>query len=177
MRTVITFAQACYPYCPFNATTAAKRAPILAHYLPEFGWRPIVITYPWGKEVASWRELYAQSTTQRSVIIPVDEGFHWTVSGQRRLRAPAKKRPQLKRVGKLATWLLWLPNWGIFDHEQAGWHRTALKVGREISRLEKVDAIWATWGKGYGCLWAAGRLVSELMPCARGSTNGNSMGV
>ena len=162
MRTVIAFAQACYPYCPFDATTSAKRAAILAHYLPESGWRPIVIAYPWGKKVASWRELYAQSATQSSAIIPVDEGFHWAVRGQRWLRALGKKRPRLKGVALLATWLLWLPNWGIFDDERAGWHRTALKVGREISRLEKVDAIWATWGKGYGCLWAADRLSSEL---------------
>lgn len=162
MPTVIVYALSCYPYYPFNAPASATRAPIMARYLPEFGWRPIVITYPWGKQVTGWRELYAQSTNRAAAVIPVDEGYHWAVRGQRWCRALAEKRPRLKSIAKLATLLLWLPNWGAFDDEQAGWHRLALKVGREISRLERVDAVWATWTKGWGPLWAAERLASEL---------------
>ena len=161
MRTVLAFASVCYPYYPPQWASGAKRAAILARYLPEFGWRPIVITYPWGQADADWRECYAQAADKPSAIIPVDNGVHWAVRGQRWWRALAEKRPALRGIAKLATLLLWLPNWGVFDHERAGWHRVALQVGREIARLEQVDAIWATW-MGWAPLWAADRLAIEL---------------
>jgi hypothetical protein len=162
MRTLLVFALTSYPYCPPEWVAGAKRAATLARYLPEYGWRPIVITYPWGQPVADWRELYAQSKEKHSVVIPVDHDLHWAVRGQRWWRALAVKQPALKQVTKLATLLLWVPNWGAFDGDRAGWHRVALEVGREIARLERIDAIWATWMMGWGPLWAADRLAQEL---------------
>lgn len=191
MRNVIVFAHECAPYNSAAATIGAQRPAQFAKYLPEFGWRAIVICRNAAQDLR-WSQVRSEevgktvrdsleaAAADASVIIPtpslkadgaLDSLWHW--ANRKRRGARRWSRP----LSKALTTLKFCTG----DHSQS-WQPCAQVAADEVARNLDIhccigehspDAglFLARWFAGtHGVPWIADfrdRISSHFSPVAR----------
>jgi glycosyltransferase involved in cell wall biosynthesis len=189
VRSALIFAYECAPYHAPEMTVGAQRPAQFAKYLPEHGWRAIVLCCHRDERRAGWSERVAErvrravreANAAESIVIPIPSAPHdglidrlWLETlgggdGGGRLRAAARKPLTL---AKLATG----------DHSQS-WQPCARRAAEIIASEVRVDACVGEYGPNaglflgrwfsdrYGVPWIADfrdPVLEPLPPIARG---------
>lgn len=157
MRTVLIIAHECYPYHRPASTVGAQRPYQFAKYLPEFGWRCIVICRDFvqeGRAETNWKK-----ECERSIVNKLNEKESFVIIPLPSLRAHSffdalwrkcvtysekdglhklKGSAILKIVSKAATFMkLWTG-----DHSE-NWEPVALYSALYIQKSAQIDIILA----------------------------------
>jgi len=118
MKTVLLIAY----YYPPVLNIAARRPGCMAKYLPEFGWRPLVVTREWTPENCPYDQDFVHNLATDHVAAAVPhEGYHLRYS----------LRERIERY-------LWP---GTYP---ADWTRGVRRAISQVARKHHVDAVWAT---------------------------------
>ncbi|MGD2253162.1 MAG: glycosyltransferase [Anaerolineales bacterium] len=132
-----------YSYPP-NSNSAAQRSVAMAKYLPDYGWRPLVIAGDWSADncrtydAASATEVLERAVIGRCPVI--------TEPGNNLIRR------RVDRVLRLAA------NGYRYPSE---WTKHALRRAQTALGERKIDAIWATFGPA-GSHYAGDQLHREF---------------
>lgn len=125
-------------------------------YLPEFGWRPIVLTRDWTAESCATAggpyglsfqpELRALLGPDTLVVTAPDRPFDnaYLRTHRRLQRWSARASPRILRGGAVVARKIWsqgAPLFGNFPDELRGWADSAVEVGRAVMREHHVGAI------------------------------------
>lgn len=126
---------------PPAPTIGAQRPSKLAKYLPQFGWKPIILTVGLaGERPAGTRVI---ETEFRDVLGPARsvaawfDGRHGTPEPQPAAAEP-QKTAERGRAARLLRDLI------AFPDDFRGWYKYALQAGEKLLRSEKVDALVST---------------------------------
>ncbi len=119
MRTVLLIA---YHFPPLSASSGLQRTVRFAQYLPDFGWRPIVLSVR--------PEAYEQTDERSLALVPagcevvrtrcLDAGRHLSIAGR-------------------------YPGWAALPDRWASWSWWAVRAGARLCRERGVRAIWSTY--------------------------------
>ncbi len=113
------------------STSSVHRVLDFVKFLPDHGWRPILLTAP-PRAHHSWDDTLREEAEQLQATIVQTEGSK-VKTGQ--TKVPARLR---RRVGDGLSSMVHL------IEPQAGWYKSAYQAGRRILQSESVDVIFAT---------------------------------
>jgi hypothetical protein len=140
MRTVLLLA---YSYPP-NGNMAGQRPAAFARYLPELGWRPLVICADWNAQ--NCRTYDAASLTE-----PLEAAVF--------ARGPAEAQKASPSIGgRVAGYAKLILQGGRFPRH---WTSFACRAGRRALAANRVDAIWASFAPA-GAHFAARELHADF---------------
>ncbi len=175
-RAVIIFAHECAPYNRPESTVGAQRPAQFAKYLPDFGWRAIVICCDHERRgIARVEDLadvqhdtkraIEQSDRRASIIIPTPS-MKWDGLLDRMWRAASSNQTRFKSARSSVRKALTLAKFVTGDYSQ-NWQPVARRAAQAIAQSVKIDAcigehspdaglFLARWfSKKYGVPWVA----------------------
>ncbi|MFZ0801885.1 MAG: glycosyltransferase [Terriglobales bacterium] len=132
---------------PPLAEVGAIRVTQLCHYLPDWGIDPIVLT---GRERPNDAHDYSRKlpTTLRVLRAPaMPTPLEWYAAARRKLGRsgvapdPAKPEPEIGEIGMLRRNLRALME---FPDRDWGWYWPAIRLGAQVLRQDKIDAIYSS---------------------------------
>ena len=146
---------------PPQYDVSARRAARLCKYLPAAGWRPVVLTKDWTRDVAAEDRRafaitsYAQALDEIDDLRVVRTGYQTRDNAMRRLHArlggayassavadsPASRESPTARTLTRRALSFLSPLFGDFPDAFIGWRATAVPAGVEVIRHESIDAI------------------------------------
>jgi len=129
----------------------ARRPAGLAHWLPEFGWDPVVITAGWGNTQADIIEVPHQDRLQR-----MREASRSHQAVARAVSAGTGHTAALKTIFRhiIRNGLHW------YDCHR-GWSAKAIQAGIDAGRKTQVDLVWATCDP-FSMAFAAQQIATAL---------------
>jgi len=142
MKTVLLSA---YFYPPCN-TAGSYRSGCMAKYLPEFGWRPLVVTRLWTPENCSYDPNCVKNLPPEHLIGSV-EAHGEDSEGGKGLAGILRRRHYQEFLGPKTY--------------PPRWTRNTLRALPDILDGHEVDAVWATY-RPNGNLYLARRCAKEL---------------
>jgi glycosyltransferase involved in cell wall biosynthesis len=146
MKTALLLA---YYYPPLGGI-GSMRSQKFARYLPEFGWRPVVIAPDGG---AYWVDSTLEDGARRGVKVirtpTLDFGsvfkndaaggsFNGSANHDRQKLSRAGNGALLNGLKRIARTWVYIPD------GQVGWFPYALRAGRQLIETDTVDVIWST---------------------------------
>ncbi len=137
-----------YVFPPFFSVGGSIRAVKFVKYLPERGWRPLVLTIDDRQETVSQRREGSAALLNE---IPSQAVIYRTTSGEPAANIQQKGR-EIRQKNRLAAvginFLSWLRRlayrYALLPDAGITWLPAALRLARRIVRDEAVDVIWAT---------------------------------
>lgn len=191
LPTALIFAHECAPYNRAESTVGAQRPAQFAKYLPDFGWRAVVICCDRERRGCASREdlieaereaklAIERSDPLSSTIIPTPS-LKWDGTLDRLWRATFSDHPRLKGARLLARKALTVAKYATGDYSQ-NWQPVARRAAQAIAESMKVDVcigehspdaglFLARWfSKKYGVPWVADfrdPILQPFKPLAR----------
>lgn len=152
-------------YFPPSGGPGVQRVLKFTRYLPEFGFRPIVLTVPEDAEFPVLDPSLLRDVPPEAVVVrsPIVEFYHWyrTLAGDRARRTALDLHTVSPRAGR--TWrdrILSRIRGALFIPDgRVGWFPGAVRAGLRICRAERPVAIFAS-GPPFTTHWI-GRRLSE----------------
>jgi hypothetical protein len=131
-------------YFPPSGGSGVQRGVKFVRYLPEFGWKVIVLTVdPQYAAFPALDETFAQE-------LPPDLEIHRTKAFNpfdvyAKLRGKSKADTMtVGTLGEQRGWMAWLRANLFIPDARVGWNKYAIRKGLEIIKKEKIDAIFTT---------------------------------
>ena len=146
LRTVLLFAHECAPYHRPESTVGAQRPAQLAHHLPDFGWRAVVICchrdergtrWP-GPLAAAVGETLKAAPADRSVVIPTPS-LPWDGMLDRAWRRTLPPGPADTALRAAARKPLTFAKFFTGDYSQA-WQPCAREAAAVVANEVQIDA-------------------------------------
>lgn len=139
---------------PFPPTAAigAVRLGKLAKYLPDFGWEPVVLTVD---RLEGFPQTLAVEVDKSRVIRTpcfetfVDTLYRKAIAAESNPYQSPSRKQSLKRFAYGLLYFIYrfppLPLLRTLLPEPLGWYPSAIRAGRQIIRMNKIDAIYSSY--------------------------------
>jgi glycosyltransferase involved in cell wall biosynthesis len=111
-----------FHFPPFKGSSGIQRTVKFAHYLPDFGWEPIILTASPGA-YGSAKDKSLKSFSRKFIV----------------------KRSFAMDSGRLFSFRGFYPKWLALPDRWASWWISAVRAGADLIRRHDPDVIWSTY--------------------------------